>query len=232
MKKHRLLWVLALAMTVLMTWFMGAYAFAPRAWRFVERRHPALQTVGARAVTASGIPADIVNIAFVGGQDDLLSTLNKAGWSPADPLTLKSSLRIAVDAVARRSYVSAPVSPLYMFGRVQDFAFERQDGGDPCRRHHVRFWKAPITDSLGRPLWLGAATYDFSVGLARTTGQITHHTAAHVDRERDRLLSDVERTSPWSVTWVEGYQPALQGTNGGGDRYETDGRLAVLGALP
>jgi hypothetical protein len=33
-----------------------SYEFVPSAWRFVERRHPALGSMGTRAVTSNGIP--------------------------------------------------------------------------------------------------------------------------------------------------------------------------------
>jgi LssY C-terminus len=45
-------------------------------------------------------------------------------------------------------------------GRKEDLAFEQQEGGDPTRRHHVRFWRSEKTDKNGEPLWLGAATFD------------------------------------------------------------------------
>ena len=51
---------------------------------------------------------------------------------------------------------------------------EQPIGGGPGKRHHVRFWRA---DELydGIPIWFGAATYNSSVGLSHTTGQVTHH---------------------------------------------------------
>ena len=230
--RHLIFLAASLLVALAASWFVGAYEFAPRAWRFVERRHPALEHAAVRTATSAGIPGDIVNIAFVGDQTALLTALHAAQWRPADPITVRSSLRIALDSVRHQSYDTAPVSPLYLFGRVQDLAFERQDGRDPTRRHHVRFWKAQSDDSLGRSLWLGAATYDFAVGLSRTTGQITHHTAMHVDRERDTLVSDLLAGEPLELKWEEGYQSEHAGRNGGGDLFVTDGRLAILSLPP
>ena len=39
-----------------------------------------------------------------------------AGWLPADPITLRSSLRIAAGTVLRRSYDTAPMSNLFVSG--------------------------------------------------------------------------------------------------------------------
>jgi hypothetical protein len=191
-------------------------------------RHPGLEGVPRVTLTKRGIPGDPLNVAFVGSLEDLHLALLEAGWFPADPITLKSSLKIVAGTVFHRSYVDAPVSNLMVWGRRQDLAFEQPVGKDPRRRHHVRFWRSDKLDQRGRPLWIGAATYDTKVGLAHTTHQITHHIDPDVDKERDKLLADVKRTSALSVVdWVDGFQAKLTGKNGGGDPYRTDGRLAV-----
>ena len=79
-----------------------------------------------------------------------------------------------------------------------------------------------------RPLWLGSATFDASVGLSHRTGQITHHIAPDIDAERDALLRGLaaadELVREYQVT---GVGEMLWGRNGGGDRYFTDGELWV-----
>lgn len=219
--------LLALALIAIGYWLM-AYRFVPSAWAFVERRHPALDMAGTRSFSVDGIPADPLNLAFVGVEEDVQRRMVQAGWYPADPITLKSALRIAVASAAHQAYVAAPVSNLFVNGRKQDLAFEQPAARDPSRRHHVRFWKMDRADSLGRPLWMAAATYDASVGLSHTTGQVTHHIAADVDAERDKLVADLLRPNQLALTWVEDFQPAPQGRNGGGDPFHTDRRLAFL----
>jgi len=54
--------------------------------------------------------------------------MTAAGWFPADPITFKSSVRIAVDSVFRKPDVNAPVSNLYLFDRKQALAFEQPVG--------------------------------------------------------------------------------------------------------
>lgn len=220
--------VVCVVLALAIIYFMTAYEFVPSAWRFVERRHPALDQVGTRAFTAARTPGDPLNIAFIGSKEALETAMRQAGWSPADPITVRSSLRIAVDSVADRPYATAPVSDLFVNGRKQDLAFEQAASEGPSERHHVRFWKAAVLDAMGRPLWVGAATYDAGVGVSHTTGQITHHIAPDVDRERDKLVDDLRAKAAVSVKWVEDFQPVREGRNGGGDRFFTDGRLAVV----
>jgi hypothetical protein len=151
-----------------------------------------------------------------------------AGWTPADLLTLRSSLKIARTTVLRQSYENAPVSHLYLWDRPEDFAFQQPVGHDPRKRHHVRFWRSALTDRQDRPLWAGAATYDERVGFSHTTGQITHHVAAEVDEERDHLFGDLERTGSLAEAFVlTGYHQIRNGKNGGGDSWRTDGDVKV-----
>jgi hypothetical protein len=192
------------------------------------RLHPALANAPRVTYTSKGVPGDPVNIAFIGSEEDLHLSLLAAKWAPADPITLKSSVRIVGDTVFRRAYVDAPVSNLNLWGRKQDFAFEQPVGKDPRQRHHVRFWRADKVDSLGRPLWVGAATFDTRVGFKQHTVKVTHHIAPDVDTERDKVLRDVKGTGDLvEQFWIDGYHDTLKGKNGGGDPWFTDGRLAV-----
>jgi hypothetical protein len=210
-----------------------AYVLAPLTWRVKVRRHPALDGAPTVTHTKDGIPGDPLNLALVGTEDQLISSMVKAGWSPADGITLRSSLRIAASTVFHRPDENAPVSNLFVWDRKQDLAFEQPIGGDARRRHHVRFWKSATLDDEGRPLWLGAATFDTRVGLSHTTGQITHHIGADVDADRDKVVEDLRAAGAIEhVYWLDAFQEQLTGKNGGGDPYHTDGRLAVGVLLP
>ena len=209
-------------------YFLGAYEAMPRLWRSYEKHHPALDIAERRAVTSSGIPGDPINLAFVGTQDELLAAAQSAHWTTADPITWGSSVKIAVDSLAHRPYVTAPVSDLFVWGRKQDLAFEQPYGADPSRRHHVRFWRSTQLDTDGRPLWLGAATFDSHVGISHLTGQITHHIDADVDAERDKLASDFATERNLVLEWMQDFQLDRRGKNGGGDPYFTDGRLCLI----
>lgn len=213
---------------LLLVWGAAAYVMLPAAWRSFNRRHPALTDVPRVTRTGNGIPGDPLNVALIGTEEEIEQIMLVAKWLPADPITLKSSLRIAAGTVLRRSYETAPVSNLYLWDRKQDLAFQQPVGGDPRRRHHVRFWKSEEVDEDGRPLWIGAATFDRAAGLSFTTGQFTHHIEADVDAERNKLMDDLNQTGLLSgMYWQDDFHEKLEGHNGGGDPYYTDGRLAI-----
>jgi len=213
---------------VIAIYFLAAYVIVPAIWRHIARHHPALSGIPTITHTKDGISGDPLNVALIGTREQLTEAMLAAGWHPADPITLESSLRIAGATILHRSYEGAPVSNLYLWDRKQDLAFEQPIGDDPRRRHHVRFWESPQLDDAGRPLWAGAATLDTRVGLSHTTGEITHHISPDVDAERDKLLADLQKTGALaSVDWVADFQPKPEGHNGGGDLWRTDGRLGL-----
>jgi hypothetical protein len=205
---------------------LAAYFVAPGMWRLYAHRHPSFDDMPRITYARDNHPADPLNVALIGTEGQLKSIMSAAGWYAADSLSLRSSLKIAEASVLKRSYDEAPVSNLYLFGRKEDLAFEQPVGADPRQRHHVRFWRAGIADQDRRPVWLGAAIYDKKVGLSHTTGQITHHTAADIDAERDYLFHDLDKTQDLSETFVvDGFHKVREGRNGGGDLWHTDGKL-------
>jgi hypothetical protein len=222
------------ALGVLLLIYLGlAYLLLPEWWRY-HFRHPALATAPKITHTAVGLAGDPLNVALIGTREQVVRALLAAGWYPADPTTFRSSLHIAASVLAGRPYPDAPVSNLYLWGRRQDLAFERPAGRSPRQRHHIRFWRAETPDEHGVPLWLGAATFDRSVGLSHRTGEITHHIAADVDAERDQLFADLERSGQLRKEFrIRGLGPTNNGRNGNGDRYFTDGeiRVGVLAGL-
>jgi hypothetical protein len=209
-------------------WAVVAYLVMPAWWKRYVHRHPALDDVSGITQTADGIPGDPINVALVGTKADLVRAMIAAKWYPADPLSLKSSLEIAVDAVFKRPDPEAPVSNLFLFGRKEDIAFQQDVNDNPRKRHHVRFWQTDKTYSDGRPIWVGSAVFDERVGLSRTTGQITHVTAPDVDAERDFLFRCLEQAGALAETFVvDGFHKVRSGKNGGGDPWTTDGDLRV-----
>lgn len=227
-RKRRLI-VRAVTSLVVVTilWLLAAYVILPTLWRHYEH-HPALEDAPKTTLTAQGIPGDPLNVGLIGSEGQVVRAMLHSGWDPADPVTLRTSIRIARSVLMDRPYADAPVSPLFLFGRKQDLAFEKPVGNSASHRHHVRFWRSSELGRGGVPLWIGAVTYDRSVGLSHRTAQITHHIGPDIDAERDTLIAGL-RSGGWlsQVFQVTGVGATLLGRNGGGDRYDTDGELTV-----
>lgn len=227
LRRRLTLRALKAAAVVIALWLLAAYVVLPALWKHYEH-HPALEDAPKTTLTAQGIPGDPLNVGLIGTEKELIHAMLTSGWDPADPITLRTSIGIARSVLLDRPYAKAPVSNLFLFGRRQDLAFEKPVGSSASHRHHVRFWRS---SDLGRgdiPLWIGAVTYDQSVGLSHRTGQITHHIGPDVDTERNSLVASLEKKG-WlkELFQVTGVGATVLGRNGGGDRYYTDGELTI-----
>ena len=226
--RSRLQRFLLLAIAVVLAYTALAYLALPALWSHYEHQKR-LANLPMVTQTAQGIPGDPINVGLIGDDKDVLCAMQAAGWFPADPVTLKSSIEIAGSVLLDRPYRDAPVSPLFYLDRREDFAFEKPDGRSADHRHHVRFWKVLDQGQEQRPVWLGAVTYDRSVGVSHYTGAITHHIGPDIDAERKLLAADLEAAALVDAKYqVTGIGPTLTGRNGGGDPYYTDGEVWIL----
>jgi LssY C-terminus len=208
-------------------YFLVAYIVLPLTWRHYEHQK-ALANLTMVTRTANGIPGDPINVGLVGSREDVLCAMNAAAWYPADPITLRSSIEIVGSVLLNRPYREAPVSHLYYNNKRQDLAFEKPVGTSADRRNHVRFWRVLDRGQEGRAVWLGAATFDRGVGLSRDDGRVTHHIGPDIDAERDLLTADLKTARVVQTIYeVAGIGPTVNGHNGEGDAYYTDGEIKI-----
>jgi hypothetical protein len=179
--------------------------------------------------TKSGIPGDPINILILGQEQTINRYFTESGWKIPDPITDKTSIKIAVDSLSNLPYPKAPVSNLYLFGRKQDLAFEKPTK-TVQNRDHIRLWKTDTTIH-GDEVWLGSATYDQGIELSGSTHLPTHHISPSVDKERNKVAQDLKPFMK-STLVVSFDQPNLFGFNGGGDWYFTDGNIAIISGKP
>lgn len=221
----------SMAWFLIVFWAALAYLVLPRVHRILTRIYLPDYFIG-RARTSDGLLGDPVNVALLGSEDQIHAAMRRAGWTRADDVDLASSRRIIASTLTRRSYDEAPVSPLFIFGRQQDFAYQQEVGGSPGKRHHIRFWHCPPGWALpggARVDWLAAGTYDRSVGLSLFTLQITHKIEENTDDERDYVLAALTTAVPEAeVTVIRDFSTGYHARNGGGDTISTDGDLPVV----
>ena len=212
-------------------WVLLAYLVLPRLQRILTRIYVPNYFIG-RARTSDGLLGDPVNLALLGSDAQVHAAMTAAGWSRADDLTLTTGWRIVRDTLARRSYPEAPVSPLLLFDRRQDFAYQQEVGSSPGSRHHVRFWQCPPGWKLpgGRAVdWVSSGSFDRSVGLSLFTLQVTHRIASDTDAERDHIVQSVSAANPAArVSVIEDFSAGYHARNGGGDSIVTDGNLPIV----
>lgn len=224
-------WGWGVIWVIIIFWVLSAYLVLPRLHRILTRIYLPDYFIG-RARTSDGLLGDPVNLALTGSEDQLHQTLVRAGWTRADDITAASTRRIITSTLTRRSYDEAPVSPLLLFDRQQDFAYQQEVAGNPAKRHHVRFWRCPEGWALPggvRVDWLAAGTFDKRVGFSLFTLQITHKIDENTDIERDHIVASLTAADPAvSVEVIRDFSTGYHSRNGGGDSIETDGNLPVV----
>lgn len=173
---------------------------------------------------------DPVNLAIVEGESGLLPPLIERGWHMTQKLDAASVLETASAFVFGDTYLSSPVSPLYLFGRREDIALQKARS-TINERIHLRLWLAPETYS-GRRVWIGQVSRDIGVRLTdRTWNLTTHKIGPDVDFDRDYLLQDLLMSGlVEQVGYVRGVGAAPMADprrNLTGDPYFTDGLRLV-----
>lgn len=212
-------------------WVVLAYLVLPRIHRILTVLYVPDYFIG-RTRTSDGLLGDPVNIGLLGTEAQVTAALRAADWTRADNLSLGSGLKIVASTLRRKSYDEAPVSPLILFGRQQDFAYQQEVEGNPAKRHHVRFWRAPEGWLLpgGIPVdWLAAGTFDRAVGFSLFTLQVTHKIEENTDIERDFIVHSIQTAEPkTSVNVIRDFSTGYHSRNGGGDAIITDGDLPIV----
>ncbi len=122
-------WLLVLA-AVVAIYFVLAYVVLPIIWTHREHE-PGLASLPMVTRTSSDIPGDALNVGLVGNKEDVLRAMHAAGWFPADPITLRTSIEIVGSVALDRPYHDAPVSPLYYEGKKNSLHLRNRTAGAP-----------------------------------------------------------------------------------------------------
>ncbi|HTT19232.1 MAG TPA: LssY C-terminal domain-containing protein [Candidatus Sulfotelmatobacter sp.] len=174
---------------------------------------------------------DPLNLVIVGNGIDAIFPFTGRGWKMNESADVKGSYQMVKALLFRSEYDTAPVSPLYLFGRVQDVALEKARE-TINERNHLRLWMAPFRVE-GQEVWVGHISRD--IGLHFTTKAwylLTHRMDEQVDLDRTYLLQDlimsgyVERFG--YVIGVGASAPDQPRTNMTNDPYVTDGLRVVI----
>src|SRR5258708_3097021 len=173
--------------------------------------------------TKSGATGDPINVLFVGSKNQIMHSFQQASWLIPDPITSQTSAKIAGDSLAHRSYPTAPVSNLYVFGRVQDLAFEKPTN-DVQNRGHIRISKTDTLIDL-QPVLLRPPPSHTRLELTISP----HYIAPTVDLERNAVGADLAKTGLVREEANAAFTlPIFFARNGGGDYYESDGTILVI----
>lgn len=174
-------------------------------------------------------PGDPLNLSIVGEGPQMLATFVRRGWDLTETLTSDSTWRTIMSSIFGSRYRTSPVSPLYLFDRPQDVAFQKaRETVD--ERNHLRLWRAPVNFE-GTPAWIGQISRDIGVKLSSKTF-VTHKIDPIVDEARFYVLLDIASSGHLGQAgYTKGVGPSSLKEpryNYTDDPYYTDGLRLVL----
>jgi hypothetical protein len=234
---------LPLFFALVLTYILSAYFILPYVVHLglvITRRGRVPRSTRA----GDGLPEGPVNLLLIGSEQELLAAFAAAKWYEADPITIRSSIKMLTTFARNKPYMHAPFRPLYLFARKQDHGFQIPIGDSPRARHHVRFWginyDAEILDSTDlvgqfkywiqpqkinptKPMmWVGSGTKDTGLGLTRLTYELTHAVdTKNVDDEREFIFNSLRAVGAVSD---EHYVESGAFVVG---KYRSDGRIST-----
>jgi hypothetical protein len=174
---------------------------------------------------------DPLNLVVVEGNSDAIAAVASRDWHLVQTLDVDSMIETARAFLLRDAYLTSPVSPLYLYGRAEDFALQKARS-TINERVHLRVWLTPRTYH-SRRVWIGQISRDIGVRLTDQAWNLTtHKIGPDVDFDRGYILQDLLLSGLVDhYGYVEGVGAApisAPRTNLTGDPYFTDGLRLVL----
>src|SRR4029077_18654879 len=188
-----------------------------------------LERIPRRISDPQGIAGDMVNVLIVGTEDEVVQVFTTAGWVQVDSSVQDTVVNAIFDSLAKKDYLTMPMSKLYLFKRPQDYGFAH---AAPVRvamsSNHLRASKTPYEEA-GRPLWGIAATHDIGFERDQRNNGVTHKIDPAIDGEREYVDGTLSGTG--LVIQRDTATPAAPLTTAKtatGGEFHSDGRIVVL----
>jgi LssY-like putative type I secretion system component LssY len=182
-----------------------------------------------RIADKAGDPGDMVNFLMIGSQAEMEKVFTTGGWVKVDANVKETVLNGVLASMSMESYLTMPMSPLYLFGRQQDYGWAHAEPiAVVASRNHLRIWKAPF-EVNGRTLWVGAATHDVGFEKDQRNIGLTHKIDPNIDLERDYVEKTLTSTGLVAeVTHILPANPMQEARTATGGSFHSNGQVLVL----
>lgn len=182
-----------------------------------------------RVVDKQGNPGDMVNFLILGSEEAMQKTFTTAGWVKVDADVKGTVLHGVLESISKESYLTMPMSQLYLFARPQDYGWAHAEPISVVRtRNHLRIWKASFQVN-GETLWVGAATHDIGFERDQRNNGVTHKIDPDIDLERDYVEKTL--TSTGLVSEVSHFlpdNPLKEANTATGGTFHSNGQVLIL----
>ena len=176
-----------------------------------------------------GNPGDMVNFLILGSEAGMQRLFTTAGWVKVDADVKNTVLHGIIGSLSKESYLTMPMSQLYLFGRPQDYGWAHAEPiSVVASRNHLRVWKAPFQVN-GETAWVGAATHDIGFERDQRNNGITHKIDPNIDAERDYVEKTLSSTGLVSrVMHFLPDNPMKEAKTATGGSFHSNGEVLIL----
>jgi LssY C-terminus len=176
-----------------------------------------------------GNAGDMVNFLILGSEAAMQRVFITAGWVKVDADVKDTVLHGLIGSLSKESYLTMPMSQLYLFGRPQDYGWAHAEPISVVRsRNHLRIWKASFQVN-GETLWVGAATHDIGFERDQRNNGITHKIDPDIDLERDYVEKTLASTGLVSeISHFLPEHPMKEAKTATGGTFHSNGQVLIL----
>jgi LssY C-terminus len=186
-----------------------------------------LQNIPVRTTTRSGKDADLVNLMFLGSQEQLQDAFSAAGWMAGDKNSTHAFFKQFEAFLTFSNYPTMPVSHQLLNGNAQDFTWQKSFDSYG-KREHLRIWSQPESVE-NQQAWLGAYTRETSAALSIRYHKFIHHIDRNLDDGVNMLVRDLTLSGCVDSVYLIA-RPEVQSLmfNSTGDEMRTEGMLTIV----
>jgi len=182
-----------------------------------------------RIADKDGNLGDMVNFLILSSEAAMQRTFTTAGWVKVDADVEGAALQVLLESLSMKSYLTMPMSQLWLFGRPQDYGWARAEPITVvASRNHLRIWKAPFQVDA-QTLWVGAATHDIGFERDERNNGVTHKIDPDIDLERDYVEKTLSATGLVSeVAHFLPSSPMKEAKTATGGSFHSSGQVLIL----
>ncbi len=142
-----------------------------------------------RVTTKKNVDADVINIVFLGSQQQVTAAFREASWQNADPVSRRTVMKNMYALLNHSGYAQEPMTTFFIDGVPEDMNWQKSLNSYD-RRDHLRIWQwtqAETADSV----WISSSTHDTDAVLAIKYKGFVHHITTDIDNERSTVIRDL-----------------------------------------
>jgi LssY C-terminus len=186
-----------------------------------------VQQAPQRTTTLKSVNADLVNIVFLGSQQQVEVAFREAGWRTSDRVSRHAVMLNFYALLNNSGYAQQPMKTFLVDGKPEDMNWQK-GLNSYGRRDHLRIWQW-TPEGATKPVWVSSSTHDTGAVLSVKYKGFVHHISPDIDDERAKVIRDLNFSGcVQSVSYVSRPGIPTITQNATGDLVRTDGSVAVV----